>query len=253
MRRRGYTPEAIRALLRAHRRRQARERRRRRPARALRPRGSEQARAARDGRAAAAQGRASRTIPRARSRRWTSSTTRRTRRPARARCRSRAMLYIEQRRLPEDPPKKFFRLAPGREVRLRYAYLITCRERRQGRRRRGRRAALHLRSGHARRRRARRPQGEGDAALGVGRARRRRRSAALRSAVHRRESPGTGDADFLTQLNPQSLEVLHGRASSSRRSRGAPPGTRFQFERLGYFAVDPDSTPARPCSTARSR
>ena len=90
MRRRGFTPEAIRALRRRGRRRQARERHRRRPARALRPRGSERARPARDGRAAAAQGRHRELPRRPRSRRWTPSTTPRTRRPARARCRSRA-------------------------------------------------------------------------------------------------------------------------------------------------------------------
>ena len=78
-------------------------------------------------------------------------------------------LYIERDDFMEDPPKKFFRLAPGREVRLRNAYLVTCQRGGEGRLRGDRRAALHLRSGHPRRRRARRPQGEGDAALGVGR------------------------------------------------------------------------------------
>ena len=70
----------------------------------------------------------SRTTPTTRSRTWTSSTTRRIRRPARARCRSRRCCYIEHDDFRVDPPKKFFRLAPGREVRLRNAYLITCRE-----------------------------------------------------------------------------------------------------------------------------
>ena len=80
------------------------------------------------------------------------------------------VLYIEQDDFREDPPKNFFRLAPGREVRLRYAYFIKCIERRQGPGdRRGHRAALHLRPGHARRQRAGRPQGQGDDPLGLGR------------------------------------------------------------------------------------
>ena len=131
MRRRGYTPEAIRDVLRAHRRRQARERDRRRAARARRPRGSEQARAARDGRA-----RPLRVVienypegqveeldvvnnpedPAAGTRKVPFS----------------RVLYIERDDFREDPPKKFFRLAPGREVRLRYAYFITCTGRGEG-------------------------------------------------------------------------------------------------------------------------
>ncbi len=93
-------------------------------------------------------------------------------------------IYIEREDFLEDPPKKFFRLAPGREVRLRNAYLVTCTRRDQERRRRDRRAARHLRSGDARRRRARWPQGQGDAALGLGGACRGRGNPALRSPVH---------------------------------------------------------------------
>ncbi len=82
------------------------------------------------------------------------------------------VLYIESDDFREDPPKKFFRLAPGREVRLRCAYFVTCthvvKDPATG-------EILELRctvrSGNPRRRRARRPEGEGDAPLGVGRAR----------------------------------------------------------------------------------
>ena len=77
------------------------------------------------------------------------------------------VLYIEQDDFREDPPQKFFRLAPGREVRLRYAYFITCTGVVKDAHRRGRRAALHLRSRHPRRRRPRRPQGEGHHPLGL--------------------------------------------------------------------------------------
>ena len=75
-------------------------------------------------------------------------------------------LYIERDDFMEDPPKKFFRLAPGREVRLRYGYFVTCTRRREERRRRDRRVALHLRPGNAGRRFTRRPQGAGHHPLG---------------------------------------------------------------------------------------
>ncbi len=98
------------------------------------------------------------------------------------------VLYIEQDDFREDPPKKYFRLSPGREVRLRYAYLITCTGVVKDDSRQRGRGALHLRPGHARRQRAGRPQGEVDHALGVGRARGGRRGPALRSPVHSRRT-----------------------------------------------------------------
>ena len=76
-------------------------------------------------------------------------------------------LYIEQEDFMEEPPKKFFRLAPGREVRLRYAYFITCTD--VVKDAAGKVVELHctLRPGHPRRRRPGRPQGQGDPALGL--------------------------------------------------------------------------------------
>jgi glutaminyl-tRNA synthetase len=59
------------------------------------------------------------------------------------------------------------------------------------------------------------------------------------------EAPGTADEDFRTQLNPRSLETLTG-AKVEPSLADAPPGSRFQFERIGYFAVDPDSRPGAP-------
>ena len=75
-----------------------------------------------------------------------SSTIRRTRRPATRSVPFGRELFIERDDFREDPPKKFFRLAPGREVRLRGAYFITCTGVDQGRRRADHRAAVHLRS-----------------------------------------------------------------------------------------------------------
>ena len=158
-------------------------------------------------------------------------------------------LYIERDDFMEDPPKKFFRLAPGREVRLRNAYLVTCTERREGRRRRDRRAARHLRSGDARRRRARRPQGQGDAALGVGGARASTPRCGSTIGCSRRGS-GRRRGEGRQGLHgvPQS-GVARGAARLQARAeprRRPPPGTRYQFERLGYFSSIPTRTPGAP-------
>ena len=160
-------------------------------------------------------------------------------------------LYIERDDFREDPPKKFFRLAPGREVRLRYAYFITCTDGREGRGRRDRRGALHLRSGDARRRLAGRPEGEGDDPLGLGAARRSTPRCGCTTGCSRLKIPKTRRRRGLPRnLNPASLEVVKGASWSRRR---VAPGRRFQFERLGYFCVDAIPGPARSCSTARSR
>jgi len=152
-------------------------------------------------------------------------------------------LFIERDDFREDPPKKFFRLAPGREVRLRGAYFVTC----TGMTRDAAGDITELRCTYDPSTRG------GDAQDG------RKVKATLHwvSAVDaldvevrlydrlfNSESPGT-NGDFLTDLNPASLEILpHARVEPS--VRGALPGTRYQFERLGYFCVDLDSTPARP-------
>ena len=153
-------------------------------------------------------------------------------------------LFIERDDFLEDPPKKFFRLAPGREVRLRGAYLITCREviKDAGGR------ILELRCSYDPLTRG------GDAPDG------RKVKATLHwvSAAHAvdaevrlydrlftHEMPGSGQADFLTQLNPNALEVLTG--CKLEPSLAAPAtGARFQFERLGYFCADKDGDGSRP-------
>jgi glutaminyl-tRNA synthetase len=153
-------------------------------------------------------------------------------------------LYIEQDDFREDPPKKFFRLAPGREVRLRNAYLITCRE--VVKNAAGEIVELRCtydpatRGGDA-------PDGRKvkstlhwvSAAHAIG------AEVRLYDRLFNVENPGTGDEDFLTQINPHSLQVLRDcRLEPSLAS--VPAGSIFQFERLGYFAADPDARPGQP-------
>ena len=146
-------------------------------------------------------------------------------------------LYIERDDFMEDPPKKFFRLAPGREVRLRNAYFITCREavKNAG----GEIVELRCtydpatRGGDApdgRRPKATLHWVSAPRALDV--------EARLYDRLFAVEEPGKGDNDFLKEINPGSLEVIAG-AKIEPSVKDAEPGTRYQFERIGYFAVDP--------------
>ncbi len=154
------------------------------------------------------------------------------------------VLYIERDDFREDPPKQFFRLAPGREVRLRNAYFFTCRD------------VVKDTSGQIVELR-----GTYDPATKGGDAPDGRKVKATLHWVSARhaidaevrlydrlfsvETPGTGDADFLAQINPASLEVLTGcKVEPSLAEAG--PGERFQFERLGYFCMDPDRRPGAP-------
>jgi glutaminyl-tRNA synthetase len=153
-------------------------------------------------------------------------------------------LYIEQDDFREDPPKKFFRLAPGREVRLRNAYLITCSE--VVKNAAGEIVELRCTYDPATR--------GGDAPDGrkvkstlhwVSAAHAIAAEVRLYDRLFNVENPGTGDDDFLTQINPHSLQVLRDcRLEPSLAS--VPAGSIFQFERLGYFAADPDSRPGLP-------
>jgi len=154
-------------------------------------------------------------------------------------------LYIEREDFMEDPPRKFFRLAPGREVRLRYAYFITCvdvvkddagqvvelhctydPETRGGNAPDGRkvRATLHwVSAAHA-------------------------LEAEVRLYDHLLRLPDASDSvrpeDFTQTLNPHSLQVLTGCQVEPSLAEAAP-GARYQFERQGYFCADArDSTPS---------
>jgi glutaminyl-tRNA synthetase len=156
------------------------------------------------------------------------------------------VLYIERDDFMEDPPKQFFRLAPGREVRLRGAYFITCRE-----------AVKDAQGGIAELRCAYDPATRGgDSPDG------RKVKGTLHwvSAAHAVDAevrlydrlfvkPDPDDVepgkDWLSNLNPKSLETLAG-CKLEPSLAGAKPGDRFQFERLGSFCVDKDSAPGRP-------
>ncbi len=152
------------------------------------------------------------------------------------------VLYIEQDDFREDPPKQFFRLAPGREVRLRYAYIVKCtgvvKDPQTG-------AITELRCTY-----------DPDTKSGSTQEQRKVKATIhWVSAAHavpaevRLYNPLLvtdpakipSDQDWTQSLNPLSLERLTG-CLVEPSLRQAPAGTRYQFERTGYFCVDPDSS-----------
>ena len=155
-------------------------------------------------------------------------------------------LYIERDDFREDPPRKFFRLAPGREVRLRYAYFLTCRDVVKD----GDGNVVELRCTYD-------PETRGGYAPDGRKVRGTihwvsarhalRAEARLYDHLFTAEYPEDlpEDVDYRDGLNPGSLErVADCRVEPSLA--GAPAGARYQFERVGYFCVDPDSTPEAP-------
>jgi len=152
------------------------------------------------------------------------------------------IIYIEREDFMEDPPKKFFRLAPGREVRLRYAYFIKCNEAVKDED--GNILELHCtydpdtRGGDA-------PDGRKVKATLHWVSARHSISAEARLYSHlfKKENPlklGEGE-DFKDSLNPESLKIVKNCRLEPSLS-DVKPGDVFQFERLGYFCVDPDSS-----------
>ena len=156
------------------------------------------------------------------------------------------VLYIEQDDFREDPPKQYYRLSPGREVRLRYGYFITAKT--VVKNDNGEVVEVHCtydpatRGGNA-------PDGR-----------------KVKSTIHWVSAPHALDAEvrmydklftkedpnqvdegqeFTANLNPNSLEVI-AQAKLEPSLADAPIESRYQFERLGYFCVDPDSGPGRP-------
>jgi glutaminyl-tRNA synthetase len=153
------------------------------------------------------------------------------------------VLYIEQDDFREDPPKQYFRLAPGREVRLRYGYFVTCTS--VVKDPAGQVIEIHCtydpatRGGNA-------PDGRKVKSTIHWVSAKHAVDAEVRlyDTLFTREDPNQVEEgqDFTSNLNPQSLEVLTG-AKLEPSLRGASSGSGYQFERLGYFSVDPDTTP----------
>jgi glutaminyl-tRNA synthetase len=157
-------------------------------------------------------------------------------------------LYIERDDFMEDPPKKFFRLGPGREVRLRYAYFVTCVEVVKDPAT-GEVTELHCtydpatRGGDA-------PDGRKVKGTLHWVSARHAVNAQVRLYDHlfAKENPNDVEEgqDFTAHLNPNSLEILDGCKLEPSLGKAAP-ASRCQFERLGYFCVDSkDSTPQSP-------
>jgi glutaminyl-tRNA synthetase len=157
-------------------------------------------------------------------------------------------LYIERDDFREEPPKKFYRLAPGREVRLRYAYFITCqevvRDEKTG-------EIIELRCTYDPATRG------GDSPDGrkvkatlhwVSAPQAVQAEVRLYDRLFLKPNPGETKegGDFKASLNPQSLEVLNP-CWAEPGLQGAQAGNHYQFERLGYFCLDgQDSTPGKP-------
>jgi glutaminyl-tRNA synthetase len=146
------------------------------------------------------------------------------------------VLYIEQDDFREDPPKQYFRLSPGREVRLRYGYFVTC----TGVVKNDRGEVTEIRctydpatrGGNA-------PDGRKVKATIHWVSARHAIDAEVRlyETLFSKEDP----KEIPDDLNPKSLEVI-GDAKLEPSVERAKPGDRYQFERLGYFCVDPDSS-----------
>ena len=155
------------------------------------------------------------------------------------------MLYIEQDDFREDPPKQYFRLSPGREVRLRYGYFITAKN--VVKNERGEVVEVHCtydpatRGGNA-------PDGRKVKATihWVSAAHAIDAEIRLYDKLFTKEDPNELEEgqDFTANLNPNSLEVVAG-AKLEPSLANAAVQSRYQFERLGYFCVDQDSTPGK--------
>ena len=156
------------------------------------------------------------------------------------------VLYIEHDDFREDPPKQYYRLSPGREVRLRYGYFITAKS--VVKNDAGEVVEVHCtydpatRGGNA-------PDGRkvkstihwvsAEHAIDA--------EVRLYENLFTRENPNETEEgqDFTVNLNPHSLEVLTG-CKVEPGLREADPFDHYQFERLGYFCVDPDTAPGKP-------
>src|SRR5258706_4480254 len=152
------------------------------------------------------------------------------------------VLYIEQEDFRETPPSKYYRLFPGNEVRLRYAYFIKCTHIVKDDK--GQVAEVHCTYDPATR--------GGDSPDGrkvkstihwVSVAHAKEAEIRLYDRLFTKEDPEEGEEGFLNCLNPDSLQVVRGYVEPLLTSPTV--GSRYQFERQGYFCADPDSTPQK--------
>lgn len=153
------------------------------------------------------------------------------------------ILYIERDDFLETPPKKFFRLSPGQEVRLRYAYILKCERAVKD----AEGTIVELRCTY-----------DSESLTGTTAGRRVKGTVHWVSAAHAKDAtvqlydrlflspdPASEGRDLLDDLNPDALEQLTG-CKVEPMLASAAAGTRFQFERQGYFSVDPASSPGEP-------
>jgi glutaminyl-tRNA synthetase len=156
------------------------------------------------------------------------------------------VLYIEQDDFREDPPKQYYRLSPGREVRLRYGYLVTCTSIVKDEK--GEVVEVHCtydpatRGGNT-------PDGRKVKATihWVSAAHAVDAEVRIYDRLFTKEDPNKTEEgqEFTANLNPNSLELIKD-AKLEPSLANAAVGTRYQFERLGYFCVDIDSKPGKP-------
>jgi glutaminyl-tRNA synthetase len=156
------------------------------------------------------------------------------------------VLYIEQDDFREDPPKQYYRLSPGREVRLRYGFFITAKS--VVKNDKGEVVEVHCsydpatRGGNA-------PDGRKVKSTihWVSAAHAIDAEARIYDKLFTKEDPNQVEEgqEFTDNLNPDSLEVI-ANAKMEPSLANAPVEGRYQFERLGYFCVDPDSKPGQP-------
>jgi len=156
------------------------------------------------------------------------------------------VVYIDRDDFREDPPKDWFRLAPGREVRLRYACLVRCTE------------VIKNANGEVTELHATWDPGSWGGSAPDGRT--VRGTLHWVSATHAVpaevrlydrlfsvENPGADEAkSFIDEVNPESVVRVTGAVTEPYLASVAKPGTRVQFERVGYFCLDPDSKPGAP-------
>ena len=155
------------------------------------------------------------------------------------------ILYIERDDFRENPPKEFFRLAPGREVRLRYAYYITCIDVIKDQTT-GEVTELHCTYDPATRGGDSPDKRKVKATLHwVSASHAIKAEVRLYDHLFTKPVPGEESNDFKTDINPKSLELLK-QCFVEPSLANSKSGNRFQFERMGYFCVDRDSTKEKP-------